>query len=101
MFSQADKSFGDVQKFYPGTDAAARAAARLGEKEFYVEIGKFTDTAGAEKAAGTLRNNGFAASRANDGGEQIVRIGPLATYNDAKAVQSQVFKDYPKAIIMP
>ena len=101
MFEKADKTFADVERYYPGTEQAARAAKRIGMNSFYVEVSGYLDTARAEKAAADLRSLTLPASRTVNAGEQIVRIGPLATYSDAKAIQMRISKEYPKAIISP
>ncbi|HET6252182.1 MAG TPA: tetratricopeptide repeat protein [Tepidisphaeraceae bacterium] len=100
-FDQADKAFADVQRYYPGSDAATRAATRTGMNAFHVEVKKYGDVATAEKAAGKLRSEGLPASRTVDAGWQIVQIGPLPTYADAKAIQARIGKEYPGAIISP
>ncbi len=102
MFDKADQTFAQVQRLYPETDAAHWSANRSGATGFYVEVGLFPDPKNAESAAEALRKKGFAASRTPDSvGRQLVRVGPIAAYAEAKAVQAHVSHDYPRAIISP
>lgn len=101
MFVDADASFRDVQRFYPGSPAAGRAAVRIGMNAFYVEVAEFTDLTTAEQAASKLRKVGYTASRALDSGKQMVHVGPLPSFAEAKAVQSRLRHDYPTAVISP
>jgi TolA-binding protein len=101
MFADADKTFGKVQRNFPGSEAAGRAASRIGMNAFYVQVKRYKDVATAEKAAGNLRTQGLAASRAVDAGLEIVQVGPLPSFSDAKAVQVRLAKEYPGAIISP
>ena len=60
MFREADASFRDVEKFYPGSMAAAKSATRIGMNAFYVEVVEFSDLNSAEQTAGKLRKDGHA-----------------------------------------
>jgi len=101
LFAEADKSFADVSRYYPGSEAAFRASSKIGANAFYVEVGQFPDPNNAEQAAGKLRKEGYPASRTLEAGRQIVRVGPLPTFPDAKAIQSRVHREYPGAVISP
>ena len=102
MFHEADATFRDVQKYYPASPAFTRAATRIGMNAFYVEVVEFPDLSSAEQTAAKLRKEkGLPASRSLDAGKQLVRIGPLPTFADAKAVQSRLRGDYPTAVISP
>jgi tetratricopeptide (TPR) repeat protein len=100
-FAEADRSFTLIRQQFPDTEAAGKAAAHLGARAFFVQVGVFADAANAEKAAGALRQQGFPTSRAVDAGRQIVRVGPLTTYTDAKGMKSRLAGLYPGAIIQP
>ena len=101
QFSKADETFKQVQRDYPGSQAALRSAARMGAEAFYVEVGAFPNVSNAESAADDLRKKGYAASRTIDAGRQIVRVGPIPTYPEVKTLQSRLRSQYPGAIISP
>ncbi|MDB5303061.1 MAG: Pseudouridine synthase [Phycisphaerales bacterium] len=100
-FNEADRSFAIVRQQYPDTEAAGKAASRVGARAFYVQVGVFADATNAEKAAIALRQQGFATSRAVDAGRQIVRVGPMATYAEARDTKTRLGALYPGAIIQP
>ncbi|MDB5293955.1 MAG: Pseudouridine synthase [Phycisphaerales bacterium] len=100
-FNEADRSFTLVRQQYPDTEAAAKAGSRMGARAFYVQVGVFADTANAERAAIALRQQGFPTSRAVDAGRQIVRVGPMGTYVEAKDMKARLAGLYPGAIIQP
>ncbi|MDB5174912.1 MAG: Pseudouridine synthase [Phycisphaerales bacterium] len=100
-FNEADRSFAIVRQQYPDTEAAGKAGSRMGARAFYVQVGVFADVTNAEKAAIALRQQGFATSRAVDAGRQIVRVGPMATYAEARDTKTRLGALYPGAIIQP
>jgi tetratricopeptide (TPR) repeat protein len=100
-FNEADRSFAIVRQQYPDTEAAGKAGSRMGARAFYVQVGVFADATNAEKAAIALRQQGFATSRAVDAGRQIVRVGPMATYAEARDTKTRLGALYPGAIIQP
>jgi outer membrane protein assembly factor BamD (BamD/ComL family) len=101
-FAGADQSFRDVREQFPATEAATRAAARIGAKAFYVQVGSFTDLANAQKLADSLKKQGLPATVAQEGqGRYAVRVGPASTYADAKSLKSRVSAQFPQAMIMP
>ena len=101
-FSQADKSFRDVREQFPATEAATRATSRIGAKAFYVQVGSFGDLANAQKLAEALKKQGLPGSVAQEGGNHYaVRVGPAATYADAKNLKARVAGQYPSAMIVP
>ena len=101
MFDKADEAFAMVQRLYPASEASIRAASRTGMKAFFVEVGSFPSEKNAETAAAELRKEGYAASRSIDIGRQIVRVGPITSYAEAKAFQGRLRAQYPGAIISP
>ena len=101
-FAQADQSFRDVREQYPATEAATRAMARVGAKAFYVQVGSFGDLANAQKLADSLKKQGLPGTVAQEAGNHYaVRVGPAATYADAKNMKSRVAGQYPSAMIVP
>lgn len=101
-FRQADDTFTLVQEQYPSSEAAGRANTRIGAKAFYVQIGAYGDAANAQKAVDTLARAGLPTSSVPEAANRhVVRVGPAATYADAKVLRSRVIGEYPQAIILP
>ncbi|HEX4792816.1 MAG TPA: SPOR domain-containing protein [Humisphaera sp.] len=101
-FPQADHTFAEVRQQYPGSEAAGRAATRIGAKAFYIQVGAFSDNANAQKLAQSLAQQGLGAGVAVDaGGRYAVRVGPAATYADAKLLRNRVIGQFPQAVILP
>jgi tetratricopeptide (TPR) repeat protein len=101
-FPEADAAFAAVQQQFPGTDPARRAAQRQGARAFHVQVGTFSDVANANKLITTLRQQGYAPLKSTDAaGKQIIAVGPVATYEQAKVLQSRLAAQYPGAVILP
>jgi hypothetical protein len=101
-FKQADDTFTTVKQDYPNSEAASRAITRVGARAFYVQIGAYADPANAKKVADGLSREGFPAGTVPEAqSRHIVRVGPAATYADAKSLRSRVAGEYPQAIILP
>jgi tetratricopeptide (TPR) repeat protein len=101
-FAQADQSFTQVREQYPGTEAATRAATRVGAKAFFVQVGAFGDAANAQKLADSLKKQGLpAGTMVESANRHIVRVGPAATYADAKMLRARIAAQFPQAIILP
>lgn len=101
-FKQADDTFTLVQEQYPSSEAAGRATTRIGAKAFYVQIGAYESAAYAQKAVDTLVRAGLPTSSIPEAANRhVVRVGPAATYADAKALRTRVIGEYPQAIILP
>lgn len=101
-FQQADDTFASVQQQFPSSEAAGRAATRVGAKAFYVQIGAYESAANAQKAVDTLARSGLPTSSIPESANRhVVRVGPAATYADAKTLRSRVIGEYPQAIILP
>jgi tetratricopeptide (TPR) repeat protein len=101
-FQEADAVFAAVQQHYPGTDPAKRAAQRAGARSFNVQVGIFSDAANARKLIEALRAQGYNPQRSNDpAGKQIIAVGPVPTYEQAKVLQSRLAGQYPGTIILP
>lgn len=101
-FAEADQTFTSVRDQFPASEAATRAAARIGAKAFYVQVGAFADAANAQKLTDSLKKQNFPASmKAESASRYAVRLGPATTYADAKNLRARVAGQYPQAIILP
>lgn len=101
-FKQADDTFTLVQEQFPSSEAAGRATTRIGAKAFYVQIGAYESAANAQKTVDTLARSGLPTSSVPESANRhVVRVGPAATYADAKVLRSRVIGEYPQAIILP
>lgn len=101
-FTEADRTFAAVQKRYPETEQSRRAGDHQGARQFFLQIGVFSNAANAEKALAGLRKNGVAAVRLVDsGGRHLVRVGPVQTYPQARELKTKLAGQYPDAMIVP
>lgn len=101
-FRDADRTFAAVQQQFPSTEQARRAAAHQGARGFHVQVGTFNSPANADAALKDLRAAGvIGMSLANPAGQQVVRVGPAPTYEQAKALRARLAVKYPGAIIVP
>jgi cell division septation protein DedD len=101
-FIEADRTFAAVQQQFPGTEPARRAAAHQGARGFHVQVGVFGAPANADGAVTDLRKEGvIALTVADPAGRHIVRVGPVPTYEQAKALKTRLAGKYPDAIIIP
>ena len=101
-FADADKTFAAVQQGYPNSVPAQRAAERQGARSFYVQVGTFSSPAGADKTVAALRAQGTMPEKTVDAkGRHIVRVGPLASFQQAQSVKQRLAGSYPDAMIIP
>lgn len=101
-FADADQTFAAVQQRYANTEPARRAASRAGARAFHVQVGIFTDSSNAQRTAAALKTDGYSAVKSNDSsGKQIIAVGPVATYAEAKVLQARLAAKYPGAMILP
>jgi outer membrane protein assembly factor BamD (BamD/ComL family) len=101
-FAEADRLFAQVRQHFPGTEQARRASTHMGATAFHVQLGAFADRANADRAIGLLKAQGYSPARAADAsGKQIVAVGPLETYGQAKAIKDRLASQYPDAKIVP
>ena len=102
QFEQADQTFDKVMQVHPGTVPASRARERRGMRNFYVQLATFPGNNVAEKAAADLRKQGVATSRLSDGkGHTLLRIGPVASYQQAQYFKDRFAAQYPDAVVIP
>jgi TolA-binding protein len=101
-FPEADRTFAAVQQKFPNTEPARRAAAHQGAKGFYVQIGVFNSAPNADSALAALRTDGVIGIRLLDAsGRNVVRVGPVANYDQARGIKSRLAGKYPDAVIIP
>jgi tetratricopeptide (TPR) repeat protein len=101
-FAEADRHFAQVQQLLPGSEQARRAAAHQGAKGFHVQVGTFTTAANAQSTISALKSRGLTPARSTDSqGRQIIAVGPIPTYAQAKGVRDKLAPQYPGAVIVP
>jgi TolA-binding protein len=102
QFAEADKTFANVIQSYPNSVPAQRAAERQGARSFYVQVGTFSSPAGADKMMASLRSEGAIPERVSDAkGRQVVRVGPVQSYQQAQALKQRLAANHPDALIVP
>jgi tetratricopeptide (TPR) repeat protein len=101
-FADADKTFAGVLTGYPGTAAAQGARDHMGLRAFYVQLAAYGATATANFAAGDVRRYGYAPQlTTNPRGLHVLRIGPFATYEQARGAKYRMSRRFPDATIVP
>ena len=101
-FAEADAAFAAVQQQFPNSDPARRAAQRQGARAFHVQVGTFSDATNANKLIAELLAKGYAPLKSTDPtGKQIIAVGPVGTYEQAKTLQSRLAGQYPGTVILP
>ncbi|HEV8606802.1 MAG TPA: SPOR domain-containing protein [Tepidisphaeraceae bacterium] len=99
----ADDTFAQVEKEFPKSEPAARAASHQGARAFYVQVAAFSTPQPAENLVNTLRKQGFPAGRyeKKERGLQLVMAGPLKRYDEAVAMKNRLGEQYRDAVIVP
>jgi TolA-binding protein len=101
-FDEADQSFAKVQQGFPSSEPAKRAAQHQGARGFQVQIGTYATPANAQNAVAALRAEGVIGTQQTDpAGRQVVRVGPVPTYDQARALKGRLAAKYPDALIIP
>lgn len=102
-FSEADATFAEVQRRFPGTQQAQRASEVQGARAFYLRIGTYSTAAGAETASESLRKGGVRGlSVVRDArGLYLLRVGPYPSYVAARDARLQAAARFPDALIVP
>jgi outer membrane protein assembly factor BamD (BamD/ComL family) len=102
QFEQADKTFAAVQQQHANTVPAQRAREHQGARAFYVQLATFAQPASADKAAAELKKQGVLAARVpGPEGRAYLRVGPIASYNQAQYTRNRFVSQYPDAVIIP
>ena len=102
-WDEADKQFVAVQQRFPNTPQAARAREHQGHRAFYVQVATYAAPAQADAATAELKRQGLPAQRFVDTSRnvQLVRVGPMNTYESAAATRQKIWGRYPDAIVVP
>ncbi len=100
-FPQADRSFQMVRSQFPGSEPATRAAQHEGATGFYVQVGAFGDFMNANRTVSSLKTQGLTAEVVALPNEEVVRVGPLPNFADARAMQIRLISKYPGAVVVP
>jgi tetratricopeptide (TPR) repeat protein len=101
QWADADGIFAQVQRAFPDTEPARRAATKTGARAFYVQVGAFERVASADALVTNLRARGLSASKSPAGQLQRVVIGPFAKYPDAMATKDRLGAEFADAVITP
>lgn len=101
-FDRADRTFEQVQDRFGGSIPAQRARERHGMRGFYLQVATFSSPSDTNRAVEGLRSQGLktVCVRAPNG-YQKVRIGPLASYQQALGLKSRFSREYPDAMVIP
>jgi outer membrane protein assembly factor BamD (BamD/ComL family) len=101
-FEEADQTFAKVEQGFPNTEPAKRAAQHQGARGFQVQVGTYATPTHAQNAVAALRADGLIGTQQTDpSGRMVVRIGPVPTYDQARALKSRLAAKYPDAMIIP
>jgi len=101
-FTEADRTFEQVQQRYPNSAIAERAREHQGQRNFFVQLATFNTPAGADKAMDSLKNSGIVVSKRSDkAGHTLVDAGPFSTYESARDAKTRFAAQYPDALIVP
>ncbi len=101
-FDQADKTFNQVQNLFPNSEQANRSRERKGIRNFQVQLATFSNSKGAENAINELKQQGVSPNKTTDArGLTIIRVGPVATYAEARRIKERFAGKYADAIILP
>jgi len=101
-FRDADQTFATVQQDFAGSEAARAAALHQGATAFYLQLATYKTPASADTALANLRKQGVNAQRAqNPQGLYVVRVGPMRSYGEAKALKQRFAGAFADAFIVP
>jgi tetratricopeptide (TPR) repeat protein len=102
QFEQADQTFARVAEAHAGTEPARRAAQHQGVRAYAVQLATFASAQTAQSAAAELKKQGMPA-RVESGpeGRAFLRVGPIASYQQAQYYKNRFAQKYPDALIIP
>ena len=103
QWEDADRQFVAVQQQFPGTPQAQQAREKQGARAFYVQVASYAGAKEADAAAAELKKQGYPAQRFVDTARnvQLVRVGPMPTYEAAAATKQKIWGKYRDAIVVP
>src|SRR4051812_26695299 len=89
----ADDTFAQVEKEFPQSEPAARAASHRGARAFYVQVAAFSSPQPAEKLVATLRGQGYPVGRfeKREKGLQLVMAGAVKRKDGGGVVREGVW----------
>jgi TolA-binding protein len=100
-FEEADHTFASVQQQFPATRAATDAKRRQGARGFWVQLATYRQPAEADRATGTLRQQGITPQTSKTPtGQTVVRV-PAKSLAEARQIKSRFAGIYPDALIQP
>lgn len=97
----ADKIYATVRDSAPESEAAKRAATKIGARNFHVQVGAFEKDSTASALATRLRTLGLPALISQSGNLYRVYVGPYAKYNDVVKAQGRLPGDIKDSVIVP
>ncbi len=103
-WEEADKFFTMIEQSAPNTDLATKARQHRGARGFIVQLATFADAKQAVAAVTALRRQGIAAQDTPDPANpslHLIRISPLSTWLEAKALRQRFAAEYPNIVILP
>ena len=101
-FVEADRTFLDVQQRFPNSSAANAARQMHGQHQFYVQVGTFGQAGNAESAIKALSGHKVPLEKGTHAnGRTIVRMGPFASYPEARQTRERFIQSFPDSIITP
>jgi len=103
-WEEADRYLASVQSAAPGTDLAAKARQIQGMRGFIVQFATFSSRKQADAAIVELQKQGITAQHFIDPanvGLDLVRVGSVRTYVEAKALKTRFSGQYTAIVIIP
>ena len=101
-FDEADQTFAKVQQGFQSSEPAKRAGQHQGARGFQVQVGTYGTPANAQNTVAALRADGVIGTQQTDpNGRMVVRVGPVPTYDQARALKARLAAKYPDALIIP
>ena len=103
-WEEADAFFAQVQQSEPGSDLANRARQHQGARGYSVQLATFASPAQASKAISDAKRQGVNAMTVvdpSDASHLLLRVGPVASYGEAKTIKARFAAVYPNAVIIP
>jgi tetratricopeptide (TPR) repeat protein len=100
-FSDADRTFGQVQQQYPNTEPAAWARTLQGARGFYVQVGAFSNEIDAQRAANTVIAIGAIPARSTHNDLTIIRTVDVRSWDSAMQLRAKLVGQYPDAQVKP
>jgi tetratricopeptide (TPR) repeat protein len=102
QFELADRTFSQVQQQYPGTEPAGRAREKQGVRQFFVQVGVYSQAASAQKTIDGLKRMGHTPHQARDAqGRTVISVGPAPNWAAARSLQRRVSPQFPDSVIVP